>query len=486
MEQALLYVRVSSKDQEKEGYSLDAQEKLGEEYALKHDLKIVKRWKVSESAWKDDRDAFNEMINYAMRHDEVRHIIFDITDRMTRNDKDKIKILALIELHDKKIHFSRMNKTIDKYSGSEDEFMLDIEVAVAKKMSNDISRKVKMGLKEKAEQGFYPSYAPIGYKNNLATHLIEVDEQTAPYIQQAFSLSATGNYSMNMIADILHKEGFCSRKTKFAMINMIHRILRNSIYYGPFSWNGKIHQGSHMPLISKELFDKVQNVLSGNFHPHPIKDFHFNNLIKCGICGCKVIGEEKKKKYKYYHCTYSKGRHKGLRYIQEDQLAGMFADSVNRIAPSDIIIEWLTEALRESHKNASHLMESRIKSLESQKEKITLRLSRLLDMKIDGNINDDDFNSKEQEYKNQLIENNYQISAVMQSNPNFYEDGIRTFELAKRLPSLYLKANYEEKAKILKFIASNFILDSGKLVPVYKKPFDMLVESSDITIRLGG
>lgn len=78
------------------------------------------------------------MLEYAKKHDEVKNIIFDVTDRMIRNDMDKIRIYTLIKLHDKKIHFSRSNKTIDKSSGSEDEFMVDIEVAVAKKMSSDI------------------------------------------------------------------------------------------------------------------------------------------------------------------------------------------------------------------------------------------------------------------------------------------------------------------------------------------------------------
>ena len=154
MNKSLLYVRVSSKEQEKEGYSLDAQEKLGEEYAIRNNLKIIKRWKVSESAWQTDRGAFSEMISYAKKHDHVKNIIFDVPDRMTRNDMDKIRIYTLIKIHGKKIHFSRSNKTIDKDSGSEDEFMLDIEVAVAKKMSNDISRKTRMGCLKKQSKAY--------------------------------------------------------------------------------------------------------------------------------------------------------------------------------------------------------------------------------------------------------------------------------------------------------------------------------------------
>ena len=103
MNSSLLYVRVSSKEQEKEGYSLDAQEKLGDDYALRNNLNIVKRWKVSESAWKEERTAFSEMLEYAKKHETVKHIIFDVTDRMTRNDIDKIKIWSLVKLNDKKI-----------------------------------------------------------------------------------------------------------------------------------------------------------------------------------------------------------------------------------------------------------------------------------------------------------------------------------------------------------------------------------------------
>jgi len=96
------------------------------------------------------------MVEYAKKHSEILHIIFDVTDRMTRNDFDKIKIIDLIKLHGKTIHFSRSNKAIDKNSGSEDVFMLDIEVAVAKKMSNDMTfpKSVDVLLRENSRSRF--------------------------------------------------------------------------------------------------------------------------------------------------------------------------------------------------------------------------------------------------------------------------------------------------------------------------------------------
>ena len=487
MNLALLYIRVSSKEQEKEGYSLDAQEKLGEDYALRNNLKIVKRWKVSESAWKEERTAFSEMLEYAKRHDEVKHIIFDVTDRMTRNDMDKIKIYTLIKLYDKKIHFSRSNKTIDKHSGSEDEFMLDIEVAVAKKMSNDISRKTKMGMQEKAEQGLYPSVAPLGYKNNRLTGLIDTDEERAPYIKRAFTLMATGSFSLNMLGDRLYEEGFRNNKGNRLCKSMLHQLLRNPIYYGVFRWKDKIYQGNHTPIISKELFNKVQDVLSGNNHPLiNKKNFPFNNLLSCGICHCKVLGEQKKKRYNYYHCTFSKGRHNGVGYIREENLAELFEEPVKRITLRNDMVSWLKEALKESSKDTLKSQENRLNSLQKSYDKVNERLSRLYDAKFDKEINEDVFKSKESEYKCQLFEIKSQIDNAKAINPNFYEDGCKIFELSNRLYSLYVKADYQEKGKILRLVASNYILNDLSICSIYKKPFDLIAKGFSRPIQLPG
>ena len=111
LKKAAIYLRVSSKGQEENGFSLDAQEKLAIEYAAKHGLKVVKIWKGAESAWgKIERQNFSEMLSYMKKHADVRHVIFDVLDRMTRNDVDKIKIAELVKEYDKVIHFSRDNK----------------------------------------------------------------------------------------------------------------------------------------------------------------------------------------------------------------------------------------------------------------------------------------------------------------------------------------------------------------------------------------
>ena len=477
MRQALLYVRVSSKEQEKDGYSLDAQEKLGKEYAQKRGLKIVRMWKVSESAWKQERIAFNQLIDHSKRHPEIEHVIFDVTDRMTRNDFDKLKVFTLIKEFDKTVHFSRTNKTISKDSGSDDEFMFDIEVAVAKKMSNDISRKAKMGMLEKAEQGEYPSAAPIGYLNNKTTGLIEIDPERAPFVKLAFRDMASGNYSLRTLAGRMEREGLRSRNGVIVTKSSLAHLLKNPFYYGSFVWKGKLYRGIHELIIRKQQFDQVQCILSGKGHSFRVNrnGFAFNNLLRCEKCGCKVLGEKKKGEYTYYHCTFSKGRHRDDNsYIREDRLAMLFEDSVRRVTISEEIASWIKDVLAESGSNQVEIHDQKMTALLSQKARIERRLSGLYDLRIDGGIDDDMYKAKENEYKSQLIDTDLAIEQGQGINSRFYEDGCKILELSNRLFPLYLRSDTEDKARILRLIASNYVLSGQTISATYSKPFVFL------------
>jgi len=488
MKKALLYVRVSSKEQEKEGYSLDAQEKLGREYAKRHALEIVRMWKVAESAWKQDRTEFNQLIEHSKRHPEIESIIFDITDRMTRNDFDKMKIVSLIREYGKTIHFSRTNKIIDIDFNADDEFLLDIDVAVAKKWSNDISRKARMGMLEKAEQGEYPSASPIGYVNNKQTHTIEIDPERAPFIKTAFLEMATGNYSLSTLSDKLYKEGFRSRNGLEVIKPTLSKILNNPFYYGSFLWKGKLYRGIHESIITKQQFDNVQSVLSGKGHSYQVSKnrFAFNNLLRCGECGCKVLGEIKKRKYIYYHCTFSKGRHPGENnYTKEDRIAMLFEDSVRRIAISNEKVEWAKHILAES--NGSHLKAQKQKTsaLLTQKARLENRLSKLYDLRIDGSIDDIAFGKKKIDYETQLDGVNLAIKQNQDINPNFFEDGCRILELSNRLFPLYLRSDNEDKARILRLIASNYTLSGLTVSATYVKPFSFMENMSECITKRG-
>jgi DNA invertase Pin-like site-specific DNA recombinase len=484
MKKAVLYVRVSSKEQS-EGYSLDVQEKHAiTNYAVKNNLEVVKIWKVWESAWREERKAFNDMINFVKKHPEITDIIFDVPDRMTRNDIDKVKIYGLVKEFGKTIHFSRTGKIFSRNSSPDDEFMLDIEIAYAKKVSNDISVRTRMGLKEKAERGILPTRAPIGYKNNPLTGMIDIDQERAPFVRKIFELYATGNYSEKAIVEIINREGLRNSNGGKIHKSHIHRILKNPFYYGMFYWAGELKKGIHAPLISKELFDKVQEILKRCNKPfYTRRQFAFSGLLICGKCGCKITAEIKKERYIYYHCTGYRGKCGNIR-IREEELDRLLGEVVKKIKIDEKIANWVEKSINKGSEKEREYIEKKLRVLNAQLTKINNRMKQAYKDKLDGLISEKFFkeNMKEWEKEKEEIEKEI-IECENLLKDIRVEDTKLILELAQNAYYLYSQQPPSEKRKLLNIILSNCVFDSGNLYPVFKKPFDILANFSLCSVR---
>jgi hypothetical protein len=131
----------------------------------------------------------------------------------------------------------------------------------------------------------------------------------------------------------------------------VHAILRNRLYAGAFEWNGRLYPGTHQPVVSPELWERVQNVLDGRQtkkHRRAKHNFAFSGLIACGHCGGSIVGESKKERYIYYHCTGYRGRCDEP-YVREEVLERRFSDLLGRLRFDDEALEWVREALHASH-----------------------------------------------------------------------------------------------------------------------------------------
>jgi len=486
MKKAVLYVRVSSKEQS-EGYSLDAQERHAiNNYTVKNNLEVVKTWKVWESAWREERKAFNEMINFVKKHPEITDIIFDVPDRMTRNDIDKTKIYGLVKEFNKTIHFSRISKVFSGNSSPDDEFMLDIEIAYAKKVSNDISVRTRMGLKEKADRGILPTHAPIGYRNNLITGMIDIDEEKAGFVKKIFELYATGIYSEKALTEIINREGLRNNKGEKIHKSHIHRILTNPFYHGVFFWNGELKKGIHVPLIPKELFDKVQEVLKKYNKPkYTRKQFVFSGLLICGKCGCKITAEMKKGKYIYYHCTGYKGNCGNTR-IREEDLDGLLGEVVKRIKIDEKIANWVEKSINKGSEKEREYLEKKLQVLNAQLTKINNRMKQAYEDKLDGLISEEFFKKNMKEWEREKEEIEIEINRCENLLKDIRVDDAKLImELAYNAYYLYSQQPPSEKRKLLNILLSNCTFDSGTLCPAYKKPFDVLANPAICSVRGG-
>src|SRR5688500_7093930 len=158
---AVIYARVSSKEQEKEGFSIPAQLKLLKEYASANGFVVTEEYVDVETAKQAGRTAFGKMIAYLKSHTSVRVMLVEKTDRLYRNLKDWVTVDEL----DVEMHFPKEGVVLSRESRSSEKFMHGIKVLMAKNYIDNLSEEARKGMQEKAEQGIWPTKTPLGYRN---------------------------------------------------------------------------------------------------------------------------------------------------------------------------------------------------------------------------------------------------------------------------------------------------------------------------------
>ncbi len=203
-----------------------------------------------------------------------------------------------------------------------------IKVLMARNYSQNLGEETIKGMLEKARQGMWPSFAPLGYKNAddpNGKRINVPDPNLAPAIVRLFERYVTGQYSLKQIAALAREDGLCYRKSGNPIpTSTVHKILHNRIYSGDFDFNGTTYTGCYQPLVSRELFEETQATLDGRCSKKLGKTretFALSGLLTCGHCGCAVVGEIKNGRYVYYHCTGCKGKC-AEPYTREDKLDG--------------------------------------------------------------------------------------------------------------------------------------------------------------------
>ena len=197
------------------------------------------------------------------------------------------------------IHLPKEGQIISKAARSQEKLLHGMQLVIARNYIENLKEEVRKGMREKAEQGIYPSRPPLGYRNNKLEHTIEVDPGKAILAKRMFELYASEQYSLSSLRKELKRE--------FGQIlakGYLDRLLKNPFYHGAFYWEGKLYSGTHAPLIGRELFGRVQSVFRGHNKPKYRKhEFAFGGLLRCAYDNCMVTAEIKKSRYTYYRCT---------------------------------------------------------------------------------------------------------------------------------------------------------------------------------------
>lgn len=137
------------------------------------------------------------------------------------------------------------------------------------------------------------------YLNNSETRRLEIEPVRGPLVAHVFEWYARGDVSLKKVTRLAGENGLTHPRAHRRLAKSeIHRILRNPIYAGDFLWKGKRYEGNHQPLISKILFETVQEVFESANRPKYTKHRHaFAGLVACGRCGCAMTADVKKGRY---------------------------------------------------------------------------------------------------------------------------------------------------------------------------------------------
>ncbi|MBF9021220.1 recombinase family protein [Rhodobacterales bacterium HKCCA1065] len=489
---AVIYARVSSKEQEKEGYSIPAQLKLLKDYAAAEGFTVSQQYVDVETAKQTGRGAFGEMVTWLREHPNVRVILVEKTDRLYRNLKDWVTIDEL----DAEIHFPKEGVVLSRESRSSEKFMHGIKVLMAKNYIDNLSEEARKGQQEKAEQGIWPTKTPLGYLNVTGPDgrkVIAVDPEVAPIVSKLFEWYATGEFALKEVAKKARSAGLVYKKSgKPVPTSTVHSILRNRLYTGWFEWNGKLYQGKHNPLVSVEAWERVQGVMDGrnaSKHRRMTHDFAFSGLIACAQCGCSVVGEIKKQKYIYYHCTGYADKCRGepascrRKYVREEVLEKQFTAMLGQLRFDDEVLEWVREALHASHADERHEHEEAIKRLQAEHKRLGERISTMYIDKLDGKIGGDFFDKMAGQWREEQRRLQRDIDRHEEAEQSYMDEGVRILELARNAQALFERQPAREKRRLLNFVLSNCTWEDGEVVATFRQPFDLLAETTAIAAR---
>lgn len=503
---AVLYCRVSSKEQEETGYSLPAQEKLLKDYAGagKKNLTIARLFSISESAsGVKQRKVFGEMMEFTKKN-KVKVIICEKVDRITRNLKEAVGMKDwLDEDEEREIHLVKDSLIFHKNSRSQEKLNWNIRVVFAQNYIDNLSEEVKKGQAEKIAQGWLPTKPPIGYKTigdkGHKTHVIDDKDEkgniigNAAHIKLMFEQYATGNYSIARLEKELYERGMRTRVSEKVIdgkkirkgggklgMSRIHVLLSEPFYHGKIRWLNDLYAGKHEPLITKDLFDKVQTILRRQIkNPHFTKhNSLFKSKIQCEHCGGMLTWYIKKGHW-YGHCNnhgeYARCTKKTC--IRQERVEEQYMDVFSIIAPkSEEVLVEIENILREEHSQYI-----------GQREKEVVRINGLLDAArkqkdkyYEAKIN----REAPLEYCERKItectkEEEALEATLMRTgdkNDEFLQLGLAVHELARKSKEIYEKAAVDEKRLLLSQIFTNLIQDELKIKTKYTLAAEFLVK----------
>ncbi|MDB5124844.1 MAG: hypothetical protein JWP94_2973 [Mucilaginibacter sp.] len=383
---AVVYCRVSSREQVEEGNSLTSQERLCREYALKEGYEVIEAFiEKGESAKTAERKELQKLLAFCtQKKGLVQAVIAYKVDRISRNIADYSYIRVKLKKYGVEI------KSVTEYfeDTPAGRFMENI-IANVGQFDNDVrAERCTGGMREAMIEGRYVWTAPAGYVNrkvNGKSTIVQTDQ--AALVKEVFELISQNSLSTEQIRLKMIAKGLVSRRGNSIHRGHFFRLIRNPIYKGVINKFGETHRGTFEPIVSEELFDYVQLVLKGRTNKtktyiYDNPDFPLRRFVVNGE-GKQLTGywaKGKRKKYAYYSF-----QHPGstiAKEVLENKYVAFMArysfDTRHLNLMKEFLLKYIDENANSENRN-SNVIENRV-------DEVNRKIDHLIGLQEEGGI----------------------------------------------------------------------------------------------------
>ncbi len=489
-----LYARRSSDESsDKQLQSIEDQINNLKPLAARLGYKIVDTFEESKSSKQPYiRPKFQNMLD-RIEAGEADGILCWHINRLSRNPIDSGTLSWMLQKG-----IIKVIQTMDREYLPEDNVLLfNVETSMANQYIRDLAVVSRRGMQSKADKGWLPSRAPLGYKNDLLIHEIYPDEDRWEMVRKMWDMLLTGTYTVPQIQQVVNEEwGFKTPKFKRSgdgpvALSSMYRMFTNEFYTGTFVWSGEVYEGNHKAMITPDEYDKAQIILGRKGKPRQqVHDASYTGLVKCGECGGMCTCSVKKKivettrelkTYVYYHCTKKKKDENGKKFCKQKPVPlNEFEEQVDIALERYTILpkfqEWALEILNK--RNDTEVQE-RTKIYEQQQKAYNAtqkQMDTLTQMRYRELIDDEEFMKEKSELKKQLTKLKLQLNSTENRAATWLELTEKTFNFARHARNEFAKGDIRQRREIFSALGQNYVLKDKKvsieanewLVPIEK------------------
>lgn len=475
----LLYARVSTDKQAQKELSIPAQLEAMKEYAKRQGWKVVDRFvDEGESARTANRPELKKLLEYCKEKKNVDVVLVHKIDRLARNLVDYATIKAILK--QKGIRLVSVNEPFeDNPIGN---LLENIIASISEWYSANLGEEVKKGYATKLRRGEWPHRPPIGYRSvreegKSVKHV--ADPVTSPLIRQAFELYSTSNYSLEELAGEMAERGLKTRYSHPYSPQRMQTILSSQFYIGRFEWHGREYQGVHEPLITKDLYYRVQEVLKRRSTDNGEKgklQFVLRGVLYCGTCGQKLTGEIHPRGT-YYRCLSVP--HKATckePYIPVKLLDGELESLYERLIPPKKLLELLKLEMHQIADRRKRIAENELKTIRKRIDDLENKEMKLVDEMLGEKMGKEVYEKIQRKY----VEERHAAEARLSQLEVDYNDPLdfldKAIVVSSSLLYLHQRFNFDQRKNLLKAVFERIVVEDKSIADMkLNPPFSILL-----------